>query len=348
MNKTMDGNKAVRPKTKKTAGRIILTVILVILLLPVALAGLLYLYVNVADFRYDDPEQVISASAPMSFSQRSSFDAGSMTHAMLLDNADIYCVMSDYIPDLHLTESVYINAYRLALEDSAVYIQGKAYGINVPVKIDVDLRWENGGPVISIEGASLGKLQIPLPVKKVAEKFDISLEYPFSVNNVPLLQRAKDMRIEDGFLKVVFPIDKYDIAEGVDTWTYIKPAMIYMEGKNEMAGLLESYRNRWMENDYTSDALKEYAKKFQSDPEEYQKLKVWMLAAAPVKAADDFFESVRDYEDIMLRLYPGITRGAVEELRKELTYEQNYNFLKKYAADIDEQFGSNTIVVKKW
>jgi uncharacterized protein YpmS len=343
---TTDEIGTVRVKSKKSAGRVIVTIILILLILPVVLAGLLYLYINVADFRYDDPEQVISSSVPMSFSKRNSFDAASMTQTMLFDNADLYFLTRDVMPDLHLTESVYINAYRFALEDSAVYIQGKAYGLNVPVRLDVDLRWENGSPVISVKGASLGSLQIPLPVGTLAEKFDISLEYPFSLDEIPLLQKATGMRIEDGFMKVGLPVDNDVVAEGLDAWTYIKPALIYMNEENEMGRLLESYRNNWMNKEYVSEELKEYVKKFQNDPEEYQRLKVQILAASPVKAADEFFSAASRSEDIMSRFYPGITREAVEQLRKEVPYEQYYNFLKNYVSDIDEKFGSETIVIK--
>jgi hypothetical protein len=347
MGKTKEGTANQNPKARKSAGRIIVTVILVLFALPVVLAGLLYLYVSIADFRYDDPEQVIANSVPMSFSQRNSFDAASMIQTMRFDNADLYYITRDHIPDLHLTESVYINAYRFALEDPAVYVQAKAYGINVPLKIDVDLRWESGGPVISIEGASLGSLGIPVPLKMLAEKFDIPLEFPFSTDGIPLLRKATGMRIEDGLMKAEFHIDKYIVEEGLDAWMYLKPALIYMDSENEMGRLVESYKNNWMDGNYISEELKEYIKKFQNDPEEYQKLKVSMLAAGPAEFIDKFFSAAEHSEDILSRFYPGITRQAVEQLRKELPYERDYNFLKNYARDIDEKFGDGTITIKK-
>ncbi len=345
MRKT-DGVENVEVKKKKSAGKIIGTILLILVILPVLLAGLLYLYINVADFNYDDPEQVIAQSTPMSFSQRNSFDAGNMKQTMLLDNADLYFLTRDIIPDLHLTESVYINAYRIALEDTAVYLQGKAYGINIPLKLNVDLSWEDGSLLLTVKGASLGKLNIPVPLKTIADKLDIGLEYPFSINELPLLQKAEGLSIDGGYLKAVFPIDKYVVAEGMDAWMYLKPALLYM-GSDEMASLVESYKNNWMEDNYVSEQLKEYAKKFQNDPEEYQKLKVRMLAAGPEKAASDYFSADWYNEDIMTRFYPGITREAVEKLRKELPYERNYMFLKNYASDIDEKFGSSIITVKK-
>ncbi len=347
MSKTTEGKRKERAKTKKSAGRIIGTIIIVLLILPLLLAGLLYLYVSVADFVYDDPEQVVSNSLPMTFSQRNSFDAGSMTQTMYFDKADIYYLTRNVMPDLHMTESLYINAYRFALEDSAVYVQGKAYGINVPVKIDVDLRWENSSPIISIKGASLGSLQIPLPLKTLAEKFEISLEYPFSLDEIQLLQKAEGLRIEDGLMKAVLPVDKYIAAEGMDAWLYLKPALIYMDEEDDMGKLVESYKSNWMDDDYESEQLKEYVKKFQSDPEEYQRLKVRMLAAGPSKVADGYFGAADYNEDLMSRYYPGITREAVEQLRKDLPYEKNYNFLKNYALDIDAKFGSETITIKK-
>jgi len=347
MSRAEGGIETVNAGTgRKSAGRIIITVAVILLLLPVVFSGLLLIYVSAADFEYDDPEQVISDSVPMSFSRRNSFDAGSMTQTMLFDNADLYYIMRNYMPDLHLNESVYINAYRLALEDSAVYIQGRAYGINVPLKIDVDLRWEDSRPVVSVKGASLGSLQIPLPVGTFADKYDIPLEYSPDIEDIPLLKRASGMRIEDGFLKVEFPIDKFVIEEGVDAWTYIKPALIYMDEEDEMVTLLESYTNKWMEKDYISEELKEYAQKFQSDPEEFQKLKLRILAAAPEEAVDEFFSAIEPIGDIVRRFYPDLTRESVEQLRKEIAYEQNYNFLKNYASDIDEKFGSNIITVK--
>ncbi len=347
MSKPTEGKRKERVKTKKSAGRIIGTIILIILILPVVLSGLLYLYVSVADFKYDDPEQVISNSTPMDFSQRNSFDADRMTQTMVFDNSDLYYLTRNVIPDLHLTESIYINAYRFALEDSAVYIQGKAYGINIPVKLDVDLRWENSSPIISIKGVYLGSLQIPLPVKMLADKYDISLEYPFSLNEILLLQKAGNLRIEDGLMKAEFPIDKYVLSEGMDAWMYLKPALIYMDSEDEMGKLVESYKSNWMDEGYESEQLKEYAKKFQNDPEEYQKLKIRMLAAAPGKVVEEYFAAAEHSEDIMSRFYPGITREAVEQLRKELPYERYYNFIKTYALDMDEKFGSGTITVKK-
>lgn len=264
MRKAEDGIGATGKKAGKSAGRVIVTIILILLILPVALAGLLYLYLNVADFEYDDPEQVIANSVPLSFSQRNSFDAGSMTQTMLFDNADLYFLTKDHIPDLHLTESIYINAYRFALEDSAVYVQGKTFGINVPVKVDVALRWENGSPVLGVKGAYLGSLKIPLPLETLAEKFDIPLEYPFSLNEIPLLRKATGIRIEDGFLKAEFPIDKYVVQEGLDAWMYLKPALIYTDSGNEIGRLVESYQNNWMDKDYISEELKEYVEKFQN------------------------------------------------------------------------------------
>lgn len=347
MSKATDGVGAVRARTKKSAGRTIGTIVLILLILPAVLAGLLYLYVSVADFRYDDPEQVLLNSEPMSFSQRHSFDAAGMTQTMLLDNTDLYYLTRDVIPDLHLTESIYINVYRFALEDSAVYIQGKAYGVNIPVKLDVELRWENSSPIISIKGASLGSLQLPLPVATLAEKFDISLEYPIPLNEIPLLQKATGLRIEEGLVKAEFPIDKYIAAEGMDAWMYLKPALLYMNSEDEMSRLVESYKNNWMDEGYESEQLKEYVKKFQNDPQEYQKLKVRMLAAGPSKVADEYFAAPEHSEEIMSRFYPGISREAVEQLRKELPYERNYNFLKKYAFDMDEKFGSGAITVKR-
>lgn len=346
MSKDKDGIGSKSKKTGKSAGRVIVTIILIILLLPVVLAGLALLYLNVADFTYDDPEQVIANSVPMSFTERNSFDAASMTQTMRFDNADMYYITRDVIPDLHLSESVYVNAYRFALEDKAVYVQGMAYGINVPLKVDVDLLWENGGPVIVIKGVSLGSLKIPLPISKLAEKFDISLEYPFSLNEIPLLRNASNMSIEDGFVKAVLPVGNEVVAEGLDAWTYIKPALIYVDGENEMFKLLDSYRNNWMNKSFISEELKAYVKKFQNDPEEYQRLKVSILAAAPAKAADAFFAAEEHSEYIMSRFYPGITREAVEQLRKELPYEKCYELLRTYAYDIDEKFGSETIIIK--
>ena len=346
MRKAEDGIGATGKKAGKSAGRVIVTIILILLILPVALAGLLYLYLNVADFEYDDPEQVIAKSVPLSFSQRNSFDAGSMTQTMLFDNADLYFLTKDHIPDLHLTESIYINAYRFALEDSAVYVQGKTFGINVPVKVDVALRWENGSPVLGVKGAYLGSLKIPLPLETLAEKFDIPLEYPFSLNEIPLLRKATGIRIEDGFLKAEFPIDKYVVQEGLDAWMYLKPALIYTDSGNEIGRLVESYQNNWMDKDYISEELKEYVEKFQNDPEEYQRLKVGMLAACPAESADKYFSSADNSEEIMSRFYPGITREAVEQLRRELPYELGYSFLKHYAFDIDEKFGEGTITIK--
>jgi len=79
------------PRTKKgkSAGKKILIAVLILILLPVVLAGLLLLYLNAADFKYDDPQEVIVQSAPMSFSERNSFDPGNSTRTMRIDKADI-------------------------------------------------------------------------------------------------------------------------------------------------------------------------------------------------------------------------------------------------------------------
>lgn len=334
-------------KKKKSAWAKIGIAILILLLIPIVLGGLLYLYVNVADFQYDDPQQVLSLNVPMSFSQRNSFDADSSTHIMRLDNADVYYLTADKMPDLNFSESVYISAYRIALEDEAVYLQGKAYGINLPIKLGIEAGWENGNILLRIRDAYLGKWYIPVPMRLIAEKLELELEYGLSVEDIPSFKAAENLYIKDGYLQVTFPVDKNFVKEGLSAWLYLKPAMFYLTEEDAMVMLVNDYQKNWTEEQYTSERFDAFMKEFQQNPDKYQELKVKILAAGPEKVAKEYFSPEKYNADSMARFYPGITPQTVEQMRGQLHYERNYFFLKKFASDIDKQFGNNVITIRK-
>jgi len=315
-------------------------------MLPVILAGALYLYLNLSDFKYDDPQHVIKSTEPMTFSERNSFDPDSRTQTMLLDNSDIYYLASDNLPELVLNDDVYINAYRISLEDKAIYLQAKAYGINIPIKLEIEAGWQDGNALIKIENAYLGKLNIPIPLKKIAERFDFGLEHQIDLNDILLFKSAKDLKIEDGYLKVTFPVDKNIVNEGLNAWAYLKPATLYMREYDDMLLLVEDYKKHSAEDEYISEHLDAFIAKFRQNPDIYQELIVKMLAAGPENYAQKYFS--RDGYDVkvMSRFFPGITPEAVEKQRGQLTYEKNYIFLKNFAFEIDEQFGNRTITAK--
>ncbi len=333
-------------KKKKTVWAKVGMVILVLFLLPVILAGSLYLYLMVADFEYDVPLQVVAQNDPMSFSERNSFDADNRTRIMLLDNADLYYLAADIMPDLHLNESVYINAYRFALEDKAVYVQGKAYGINIPVKLGIDVGYQDGSMLLRVQNAYLGKLCIPVPLRFIAKNLNIGLEYALSVQDNFILESASNLAIEDGFLKATFPVDKSIAAEGMDAWPYFKPAIFYLAKEDDMIMLLEDLVSNWSENNYISERLDAYIRAFQQNPDAYQQLKIKLLAAAPEEEAKGYFTSDENRQDKISRFYPGITPEAVDKMREQMHYERNYLFLKKYAFNIDEQFGTKAITIR--
>lgn len=333
-------------KKKKSVLKRIGIAILVILLLPILLSGLLFLYVNVADFQYDDPQQVLSKNVPMSFSQRNSFDAVNRTQTIQLDNADLYFLTTDVVPDLHFNESMYVSAYRIALEDKAVYLQGKAYGINVPIKLGIDAGWKDGKLLLLIRDAHLGRLSVPIPLKLISEKLDINLEYTLSVEDIPLLKKAQNFYIEDGYLKVTYPVDNSIVSEGIGAWVYLKPAAIYATEEDEMVMLVSDIQRNWTKDDYVSPKLSTFMITLQQNPDAYQELKVKMLAAAPEKYTSAYFASVEQKPDVMARFFPGITQQAVDEMRKKMHYIQNYKFITKFAYDIDEQFGNRTIIIR--
>ncbi|MEN6313151.1 MAG: hypothetical protein ABFD25_02765 [Clostridiaceae bacterium] len=339
-------NKETGYKRKKSVPKKIAVIFLVLLLLPVLLAGLLYLYVNAADFEYDDHGQVVSQAEPMSFSERNSFDSGSMTQIMRLDNADLYFLLKDIMPELHYSEDLYINAYRIALEDKAIYLQGKAYGINVPVRLDIDTDWNDGKLHLKVCDAYLGSLCIPVPIGFISEKLDFGLEYELPFQEIPMLKTAKDIYIKDGFLQAVFPVDRNIVMEGFGAWVYLKPATIYMAEQDDMVALVSDIQRNWTKDGYKSPRLSIFMEKLQKNPDAYQELKVKMLAASPEKYAEAYFSQNLIKPDIMARFYPGITRQAVDEMRKQMYYIQNYEFITRYAYDIDEKFGKGTTKIR--
>lgn len=333
-------------KKKKSALKGIRNAILIILLVPIILAGLLYLYLNAADFQYDNTEKILSQDVPMTFSQRHSFDAANMTSTMRLNNADIYYLTKDVMPDLHYSEAVYVNAYRIALEDKSVYVQGKAYGINIPVRIGFDVQWKDGDLLMAIRDAHLGKLSVPLPVKWLSEKFGFDLEFALPAYNIPVLEKAMDYHMEAGYLQVTYPVDRSIVSEGISAWVYLKPAWIYITEEDEIISLLADIQKNWTKDDYKSPKLSEFMKKMQQNPDTYQELKVKMLAAAPENYAVAYFSSKEHNPNDMARFYPGITKQAVDEMRNQMHYTQNYEFITKLAYDIDEKFANRTITVR--
>lgn len=336
----------IRPVKGKSAGRKILTVILVLLLIPVLLAGLMLLYLNVADFKYDDPQKVADTSVPMSFSERSSFDPDEVTRTMRFDKADIYFLLRDRISQLRFDGPVGVNAYRLALDERAIYLRGRVYGIKIPIRLDLDMKWDKGNIILDVKGASLGSLGIPLPLKLIAEKAGVGLEYTLPLKGIPDLETAEDIYLKDGYLNVVYPVDKNIISEGLDAWPYLRPAAFYLTQEDDMIALMEDFQENWTVDAYQSEKLKEFMKKLKAEPGLYQKLKVSMLASAPEKTVEEYFSSERFNADTMGRFYPGINKKAVDEMRKQLHYSQNYQFILNYAFSIDEQFGQKAITVR--
>lgn len=339
-------NTATGFQKKKSVWAKVGMVILVLFLLPFILAGSLYVYLMAADFEYDIPQQVLAQNVPMSFSERNSFDAAKRTRAMLLDNADLYDLSAEIMPDLHFNESVYIKAYRFALEDKAVYVQGQAYGINIPVKLSLDVGYEKGSIFIHVQNAYLGKLCLPIPLRFIAGKLGISLDYALSLEDNIILGSAEDFAIENGFLKVTFPVDKSIALEGINAWTYFKPAILYLEKEDDMVMLMDDLVRNWSEDNYISKRLDAFLQVFQQNPEAYQQFKVKLLAAAPQEATKAFFSSEKSKIDKISRFYPGITPEAVEKMRQQMPYERNYLFLRNFAFKIDEQFGSKAITIK--
>lgn len=339
-------NNEIGYKKKKSVLKRIAAVFLILLLLPVLLAGLLYLYVNTADFEYDDPGQVISQTEPMSFSERNSFDPGNMTQIMRFDNADLYFLLEDIVPDLHYSRDLYINAYRIALEDKAIYLQGKAYGINVPVRLTIDTAWNDGKLILKICDAYLGSLSIPVPIRLISKKLGFGLEYELPFNEIPLINTAMNIYIDDGFLIAAFPVDRSIVSEGLGAWVYLKPATIYMEEQDYMVALVSDIQRNWTIDGYKSPQLSVFMEKLQKDPDAYQELKVKMLAASPEKYSEAYFSRNVIEPGIMTRFYPDITRNAVSEMRKQIRYIQNYEFITRYAYDIDEKFEKGIIKVR--
>ena len=333
-------------RKKRSALKGIGITILIILFLPIILAGLFYLYLNVADFQYDNTGEILSQDVPMSFSQRHSFDAASMTRTMRLNNADMYYLTKDIMPDLHYNEAVYVNAYRIALEDKAVYLQGKAYGINIPIKLSLDVQWKDGDFLLEIQDAHLGKLSVPIPIKWLSEKFGFDLELVLPADNISLLENAIDSSMKDNYLQVTYPVDRSIVSEGISAWVYLKPAWIYTTEEDEMITLLADIQKNWTKDDYESPRLSEFMEKLQLNPDTYQELKVKMLAASPEKYSLAYFSSKEYNPDDMARFYPGITQQAVDEMRKQMHYTQNYEFITKFAYDIDEKFANKTITVR--
>lgn len=340
------GTPVVKHKKKGSVLKVIGITLLIILLFPIVLLGLTYLYLNVADFQYDDPSQVISQSTPMSFSQRNFFDAASRTQTMRLDNADFYYLAYDKIPELKYNESIYVNAYRVALEDSAIYLQGKAFGINIPVKLGVDIIKKNDSIFVKLTDASLGRWNIPVPLKLISEKAELELEYELDLHGIPFFGDAKNIYIKDGYLQLEIPIDKNYVKEGLNAWHYLKPASLYMPEENELVKLVMDYQKNWSEDGYISEHLDSLIKEFQQNPDKYQEFKVTLLACGPQKSAEAYFSPEKYDEHIMSRFYPGITPEAVEQMRGTLNFERNYMFLKKFAEDVDSQFGQNIITVR--
>ncbi len=336
----------VSKKGKKSIGFKIAITILIILLLPVVLAGLLLLYVSIADFKYDDPDKVLSDNVPMSFSQHFEFSEKDMTAVIRLNNYDLYYLIKDEIPELKLNDSVYVNAYRIALEDKAIYVQGKAFGINIPVKLGIEAGCEDDKVSIQVKKAYLGKLCIPIPINSVAKKQNIDLKYTVRAIDFPNMGPLKAMEVKDGLLMGTFRMDNSFMKEGLNSWQYLKSAWFYSAEKDLMVMLLKDYNDNWDKEDHVSDELREYMRSFEKEPEEFQKLLIRMLASGPKRVADKYFSSEAYNQRSMSLLYPGITPEAVEKIRLELSYEQNYLFLKDFALNIDDKFGKYQIAVK--
>lgn len=346
MQTTPVQQQAVPPKKRMSAGAKVGFVILGILLLPFVFAGLLLLYVTAADFQYDDPAQVVVQTAPMPFAERHSFDAAGMSHTLQLDNADIYWLTEEILPDLHFSDDLYINAYRIALEDHAVYVQGKAFGINVPVKVGFEVSMEDGELLFGITKASLGSLGIPIPIKLIAEKADVELNYQFSLQDVFLLKNATQVSVDGGFLRVTYPVDKTLAEEGMKAWQFLRPATFYLQGADDMVNLVEDLQKHWTEEGYISESLTAYMRKLQADPDEYIALKLRMLASCAEPAVIDYFSSADYDEAFMNRFYPGITRDAVDQLAAETPFYDNYYYLRSFVNDLDGRFGEKKITIR--
>ena len=333
-------------KKKKSLVKGIGITILVVLLVPVLLAGLLLLYLNVADFRYDNPDEILAQQVPMSFSQRHSFDSAAMTRTMRLDNTDLYYLTSDIMPDLHYNESLYINAYRISLEDKAIYLQGKAYGINIPVRVGIDLQWKDGDVTLAIKDAHLGRLSIPIPIHLIADKVGFDLEYTMPFKDISIFKDAQELYIEGDYLNLVYPVDRDMVSKGFSAWVYLKPAEIYMNEEDEMITLVSDIQKNWTKDDYKSPKLAEFMKKLEQNPDAYQELLVKLLALSPKQTVKGYFSLNEDDRIDMTRFYPGVTQQAVDEMRKQMDYIRNFDLITKYAFDIDDKYGTGTITVR--
>lgn len=329
---------------KKSAGKKAVIAILVILLIPVILAGLLLLYLNVADFQYDNPREII-AQSPMSFDERNSFDAGDSTRTMRVDKSDIYFLMKDKIPDMHLNKKIYINAYRISLDESAIYLQGKAYGLNIPIKLSLDVGYKSGNILLHLKGAFLGKLSIPLPLDYIADKAGMELDYSIPIEDVPEINEAEELFLKDGYINAVYPVNRNIVQECIIAWTYLRPAAFYLQDEDEMIGLIEDFQENRGVDGYKSERLNSFMKELEKDPGKYQEIKIRMLATAPEESAEKFFSSKQYSQERLARFYPGITRQAVDLLRDQIHYSRNYLFIKTFALDIDKKFKQKAVKV---
>lgn len=88
-------------------------------------------------------------------------------------------------------------------------------------------------------------------------------------------------------------------------------------------------------------------KKLEHNPDAYQELIVKLLALSPEQTVEGHFSSSGHDQSDITRFYPGITQQAVNEMREQMSYTENYNLITKFAFDIDEKFGNGTIAVKK-
>lgn len=322
-----------------------LTVLLVILLLPVAIVLLAVLYLFVLGFSADDPQQMLSA-APMNAQERYIFTENEDIFDVRLDDKDLWFIAEQHDAIATLQDPSLLKDYPVTLEGVGIELSqagiginviGKAFGfLPVPLQAVAVPAFDHGSLTLTIEKIRIGKL-ISLDAEKLCDKLGLNqamLSYTFPVAENDMLQSVKAVRTEKDGLHVTCRIDALLFQEAVENagdYQTLQEYLYFFEDAPEISLPLEARGS----NDLTGvNAMKVLQQRWTADAQSFIDFRIVTLALGHENIVSSRMRGrIGSY---WTRFLPGLTIESIAQKRDEMgqTKEHISTFWRDVAAEL--------------
>ncbi len=323
----------------------LLTVLLVILLLPIALLLLAVLYLFTLGFSSDDPEKMLAAE-PMTAEERYTFMENADVFDGRLDKTDLWFIAEQHGVAAALEDPSLLKDYPISLEGVGIELSKDGIGINlqgkafeflpVPLQARATLAFDNGSLTLTVGKLRLGKL-ISLDAEKLFDKLGLDkklLTYTIDAKDDELLKSVEAISAEDGELHVTCRIDELlwkEAAENEGDYQTLQEYLYFFEDVPEISLPLEA---REMAETAGVDALRELQKRWAADADSFVDFRIFVLALGHENIISSRMRGSTGM--YWTRFLPGLTLERIAQKRETLskTKEHISTFLRDVAAEL--------------